>query len=158
MFFWNLKELKNALIRNELSEGKVFGYVLITVVMSALIMEISRYYSPGRVGVWDYVNSVFSIFIVFFGTFMAYRANGGSEGVNFAARYFSISIVVTIRYMFFLIPIGLAVLLAFFYSLSQGSSLDKAMMTDGVEVVLLTIWYILIYWAIARNIRDVAKA
>lgn len=89
---------------------------------------------------------------------MAYRANGGSEGVNFAARYFSISIVVTIRYMFFLIPIGLAVLLAFFYSLSQGSSLDKAMMTDGVEVVLLTIWYILIYWAIARNIRDVAKA
>lgn len=58
MFFWNLKELKNALIRNELSEGKVFGYVLITVVMSALIMEISRYYSPGRVGVWNYVNSV----------------------------------------------------------------------------------------------------
>ncbi|PIF65136.1 hypothetical protein CLV01_1469 [Delftia sp. 60] len=44
MFFWNIKELKNSLIRNELSERAIFGYILITVAMSAAILEIARYF------------------------------------------------------------------------------------------------------------------
>ncbi len=93
-----------------------------------------------------------------FGTFMAYRSNGGATGVDFAARYFSISIVVTVRYMVYLIPVVLGICFSAFYALMQGSSAEQALMTDGVEVVLLTLWYSLIYWSIARNIRDVARA
>ncbi|PIF39683.1 hypothetical protein CLU98_4976 [Burkholderiales bacterium 23] len=158
MFFWNIKELKNSLIRNELSERAIFGYILITVAMSAAILEIARYFPPERIGFWDYIGSFFGIFVVCFGTFMAYRSNGGATGVDFAARYFSISIVVTVRYMVYLIPVVLGICFSAFYALMQGSSAEQALMTDGVEVVLLTLWYSLIYWSIARNIRDVARA
>ena len=66
MFFWKIKELKNALIRRELSEGQVFGYVLIFVLLNAVAVEVTRYSSPEYVGVWDYINS-FLVFLLFYG-------------------------------------------------------------------------------------------
>jgi hypothetical protein len=60
--------------------------------------------------------------------------------------------------MVYLIPVVLGICFSAFYALMQGSSVEQALMTDGVEVVLLTLWYSLIYWSIARNIRDVARA
>lgn len=101
MFFWKIKDLKNTLIRRELSERQVFGYILISMFLSIIAVETTRHIHPDRVGLWDYVNSFLNISIVFLGTVFAYRANGGASGVDFAARFFSISLVVSIRHLFF---------------------------------------------------------
>ncbi|MEJ8295857.1 hypothetical protein WKI45_23835 [Delftia tsuruhatensis] len=160
MFFWRIKDLKNTLIRRELSERHVFGYILIFVLLSVIGMEIARYIRPERVGFWDYVDSLFSISIVFLGAVFSYRANGGASGVDFAARFFSISLVVSIRHMFFLIPIALIFYACTTYSYIKGMGINtgQVLMTGGVEVVLLGIWCINIYQSIVKNIRDVSRA
>lgn len=68
MFFWKIKDLKNALIHRELTEKQVFIYILIFVLLSIVAMEITRYLHPDRVGFWDYVDSFLSISIVLCGT------------------------------------------------------------------------------------------
>lgn len=158
MFFWKIKDLKNKLIRRELSERQVFGYILISMLLSILAVETTRHLHPERVGFWDYVDSFLNISIVFWGTVFAYRANGGSSGVDFAARFFSISLVVSIRHLRFLIPIALILYPYTIYSSIKGVNAEQVMMTGGAEVVLLAIWYIQIYQSVIKNIRDVARA
>ncbi|MBK0112318.1 MULTISPECIES: hypothetical protein [unclassified Delftia] len=160
MFFWKIKDLKNALIHRELSEKQVFIYILIFVLLSIVAMEITRYLHPDRVGFWDYVDSFLSISIVLCGTVFSYRANGGSSGVDFSARFFSISLVVTLRHMFFLIPIALIFYAYTTYSYIKGMGINagQVVMTGGVEVVLLGIWCINIYQSIVKNISDVSRA
>jgi hypothetical protein len=160
MFFWKIKELKNALIRRELSEGQVFGYVLIFVLLNAVAVEVTRYSSPEYVGVWDYINSFFGISIVLWGAIFSYRANGGSSGVDFAARFLSISLVVLIRHMFFIFPIALIFYVYIFYSSQKGVNTEQVIIKEevGVGVVLFVIWYINIYQSVIKNIREVARA
>jgi hypothetical protein len=91
---------------------------------------------------------------VILGTIMAFRANGGESGVQFAARYFSIGLVATIRFMILLIPIMIAMMIYWFTSYDMENEIP----TSGFEVAVLSIWYALLYAYIAKQIRHVAVA
>jgi hypothetical protein len=154
MHFWNIEALKKQLKETGLSEKQVFGYILIYVTLTALGMEAMSYLPTEEAGLWDHIAAVANVAIAVGGTILAFSANGGANGRDFAARYFSIGFVATIRFMVLLIPIvgGMMV----YWTASFESEGEIA--TSPVEVVVFGVWAAALYLYIARHMRQTAAA
>lgn len=151
MYFWKIAQLKKQLSSHGLTEKQVFYYILIDVAFTAIVLEVMGYFPPQESpDVWAYVGSVINVIIPIAGTILAFRANGGASGVQFPARYFSIGLVATLRFVVLLIPL-MAVMMIYWFFVPEAEG-------TGVEVALLSAWYILLYVYIARQVREVAVA
>jgi len=154
MYFWKIKLLKQQLIEQGLSEKQLFYYILIYVALSFIVIEMAGYFPNETPNAWDYFQSSMNIAIPIIGTIFAFRANGGNEGVRFAERYFSISLVVAIRFSVLLFPI-MAVLMTYWFF---NCDVQNEFHSSQPEVVLFSIWDIALYGYITKHIRQVAKA
>ena len=154
MYFWKIDLLKKQLATRGLTEKQFYYYILIYIALSAIGMEMMMYFPQESPNTWDYISSIIYIAIPIFGTIMAFRANGGESGVQFPARYFSIGLVVTIRFMVILIPL-MAVLMIYWFS---SQDIENGIPTTGMEVALFSVWYALLYAYIAKYVREVAVA
>ena len=83
---------------------------------------------------------------------MAFQANGGSSGEDFLGRYFSISLVVSLRSLIALIPIFL--FLTIYYALAF--SVEEEITSSAYDTLPFIIWYAAVYWRIYVNILEVA--
>jgi hypothetical protein len=151
MYFWNVDGLKRQLCEQGLSEYHCFLYILMYVAIAAAWPELIPYLPNESRNGWDDVSSLLTVVIAIAGTIYVYNANGGAKGRDFAARFFSISLVVTIRFIalmcILLVPLKLIV------SLPLGSSDDP---TSLVEVLLffgLEVW---LYGLIGKHVQSVA--
>lgn len=153
MYFWRINTLKQLLIERGLSENAAFKYMLWYTALTAIGIEMVSYFPLELVNNWDYIDSTLAIIIPVVGTVFAYKSNGGDTGKDFLARYISISFVMVIRYMLYLVPI--LFILTFYYI----SAFDEEaeIYTTPLEVALFTIWYLALYYSIAKNVNDVAK-
>jgi len=159
MYFWKINELKKQIMEQGLSEAQVFYYILLFVGFSIVGVELVGYFPYEAPNGWSYLQSGLNFIIPIAGTIAAYHVNGGANGKTFAAKYFSISFVVLIRFLVYLIPF--MVVLFIYYGISiDWSSLedDEALQTEWFEVVLLAVWSAALYGAVVKHIRDVAKA
>jgi hypothetical protein len=159
MYIWKINELKKLIVERGLSEAQVFYYVLLFVGFSVVGIELMAYFPYEDPNVWNYLQSCLNFTIPIVGTIAAYHANGGAKGKSFAAKYFSISFVVLVRFLVYLIPVMVALFV--YYALSSDwSSLenDETFQTGWVEVVPLSVWYAALYGAVVKHIRDTAKA
>jgi membrane protein YdbS with pleckstrin-like domain len=154
MYFWKIDLLKQQLSTQGLTEKQLYYYILIYVALSAIGVETLEYMPRTPPNSWSYVQSIISVAIPILGTIMAFRANRGESGVQFAARYFSIGLVATIRFMVLLIPIVIAMMVYWSSSYDPESEIP----TSGLEVVIFSAWYALVYAYIAKHIRQVAVA
>ena len=154
MYFWKIDLLKQQLSSQGLTEKQLYYYILVNASLSAISMEVVAYFSETSPNSWSYFQSVIDIAIVILGTIMAFRANGGESGVQFAARYFSIGLVATIRFMILLIPIMIAMMIYW----RSSYDMENEIPTTGIEVAILSIWFALLYAYIAKQIRQVAAA
>jgi hypothetical protein len=154
MYFWNIESLKKQLKEPGLTEKQIFVYILIYVAMEAVGMELMSYLPGEDPGLWGYVASALNIAIAVAGTIYAFRANGGATGEHFAARYFSIGFVATIRFLVLLIPImgGMMV----FWAASWES--EGIVETTPVEVAVFSAWYAALYLYMGKHIRQTASA
>jgi len=159
MYFWKIHELKKLILEQGLSETQVFYYILLYVGLSVLGVEITGYFPYENPNGWDYLQSSLNIAIAITGTIAAFRVNGGAQGKAFAAKYFSISFVVLIRFLVYLIPI-IVVLLIYYGMTTDMGALDSedALQTGWLEVALLAIWTAALYGTVVKHIRDTAKA
>jgi hypothetical protein len=156
MYFWKIKQLKQHLIENGLTEKQLFYYVLIYAGSGAMGIEMMGYIPYAEPDLWSYISSAMNILIPILGTIAAFRANGGSSGVKFAERYFSIGLVVTLRFMVLLIPV--ACLMAVYWFSTAGLNGDMSETSSPFEIIVISIWYAVLYFNIARHIGNVAKA
>ncbi|MHB8131665.1 MAG: hypothetical protein ACYDEX_22015 [Mobilitalea sp.] len=154
MYFWKIQLLKKQLIEQGLSEKHLFYYILIFVALAVLGTEIMGYLPYKAPNAWDYFLSFMNIAIPIIGTIFAYHFNGGGSGVKFAERYFSIGLVITIRFLVLLIPI-MVVLMVYWF---QMYDVQKEIPMSFPEAVLYCIWYAALYGYITKHIRQVAKA
>lgn len=154
MYFWRINTLKQLLTEKGLSENSAFKYMLWYTALTAVGIEMVSYFPLEIVNNWDYIDSTLATIIPVAGTIFAYKSNGGDSGKDFLARYISISFVMVIRFTLYLVPI--LFILTFYYS----STFDEEteIYTTPLEVTLFSIWYIALYYSIAKNINDVAKA
>ena len=159
MYFWKINDLKQLIVERGLSEAQVFYYVLLFVGFSAAGIEFMAYFPPEDPNAWTYVQSGLNFVILIVGTVIAYHANRGAEGRNFAAKYFSISFVVLMRFLVYLIPVIVALFVYYGLSVDWSSpDVEKEFQTGWFEVVLQLAWYTALYARIVKHIRDTTKA
>ncbi len=156
MYFWKIKLLKQYLINNGLTEKQLFYYILIYAGLGALSVEMVGYIPDTEPDLWAYVSSAMNILIPILGTIAAFRANGGSSGTKFAERYFSIGLVVTLRFLVLLIPI--VCLMAVYWIFTNGLNSNPSETRLPLETIVISVWYAALYLHIAKNIGDVATA
>ncbi|OGB21555.1 MAG: hypothetical protein A3I66_00280 [Burkholderiales bacterium RIFCSPLOWO2_02_FULL_57_36] len=154
MYLWKMKLLKKQLSDHGLTEKQLFSYIFIYIALSAIGIEAMGYIPHQPSNAWTYVGSIINVMIPIFGTIWIFRANGGESGTHFSARYFSIGLVATIRFMVLLVPL-LAVLVIYWVF---SHDLESDIPTTGIEIALFTIWYAMLYVYIAKHVREVANA
>jgi hypothetical protein len=159
MYFWKINDLKKLIVERGLSEAQIFYYVLLFVGLSVAGIEFTAYFPSENPNGWTYVQSGLNLFIPVTGTVAAYHGNRGAEGTAFAAKYFSISLVMLVRFFVYLIPV--MVVLFVYYGLSIDWSSPEAedtFETGWFEVVLISAWSAALYARIVKHIRDTANA
>ena len=154
MYFWRINALKQMLIESGLSENNVFKYMLWYTGLTAVAIEIILYLPLGLVNKWDYLDSVLAVIIPLLGTMFAYKSNGSDAGKDFLTRYISISFVMVVRYTLYLVPV--VIILTIYYALVFEE--NAQIYTTPVEVVIFSVWYVALYYSIAKHINNVAKA
>ena len=156
MYFWKINDLKKQIILRGLSETQVFYYILLYVGTTTILIQMMEYFPSDELhNKWDYVKCGLDLLIPIFGTILAYRANGGETGTSFAAKYFSISFVVGIRFFVYYIPV-MSALIAYHYwgFIESGAEIQN----DWILVALSSAWYGAVYAFIAKHIRDTVKS
>jgi uncharacterized membrane-anchored protein YitT (DUF2179 family) len=153
MHIWKIESLKEEIKKGELGEKDRFLYALIAITLSAIGIEMVELMPTENRNVWDAINSASNIVIVTLGTIFAFKANGGSKGTDFLGRYFSISLVVGIRFLVILIPLILALLAYYFFAVSKDPDLNST----AYDTVPFMIWSAALYWRVYVHIADVNK-
>ena len=106
MYFWDITGLKEELINRTLAEGTKFVYLFVYVIAMAFYM-----FEPGLASeeaasnARQFLANIMFTVIVIGGTLVAYIANGGELGKNFADRYFSLGLVSMVRVLAISMPI-----------------------------------------------------
>ena len=147
MYFWKIESLKKDIKENKLTEKDKFIYLFISIILSTIGMELMTFMPLESNNIWDFIESVSNIFIVALGTLFAFKANGGTTGTDFLGKYFSISLVISIRFWMILIAIFIGLILFDFYTLE--------IETTFLETTLYLLWFIAMYWRIFKHIKDV---
>ena len=151
MYFWKIGSLKEEIKKRELKEKDRFLYTLIYIILSAIGMEAMGLMPIDDGNVWDAINSISNIAVVTLGTIFAFKANGGSKGIDFLGRYFSISFVVAIRFVVILIP--MIIMLSAYYSFAVTK--DQDLNSTAYDTIPFLIWSAALYWRVCVHIADV---
>ena len=151
MYFWKIGSLKEEIKKGELKEKDRFLYALIYIILSAIGMEAMGLMPINNGTVWDAINSISNIVVVTIGTIFAFKANGGSKGIDFLGRYFSISFVVAIRFIVILIPV--IIVLSAYYSFAVTK--DPDLNSTAYDTIPFIIWSAAFYWRVCVHIDDV---
>ncbi len=154
MYFWNIESLKSDIKNNNLTEKERFKYAFVYIVVTAIAMELMFYSGYATSNIWDIVNSVFTVMLVFIGTIFAFKANGGSSGNDFLGRYFSIGFVLTIRFSLLLIPLMAALMGYYFYAYGA----EEEIASQPIDMIPFIIWGIALYWRFYKHISDVKNS
>jgi hypothetical protein len=153
MYYWKISSLKEEIRKGALQEKDKFLYALIYIILSAVGVEAVALLPAEKVNVWDVIDSILNVAVVTVGTIFAFKANGGSKGVDFLGRYFSISFVVAIRFLAVLIPAFLALLVYYSFAVIEDPDLDST----AYDTIPFIIWSAALYWRVCVHIADVNK-
>lgn len=154
MYFWKVESLKEDMANGIFTDKELIPYIVLSAGLYAVVIEMIGYLPYEDINVWTYVLSILNVLIPIAGTIYAYKCNGGSNGTNFASKYFAIGFVVGIRFLVYLIP--LMVLMTIYWVTVFGD--QEELPTTIVEVVLFSFWYALLYFKMANHISDTVKA
>ena len=152
MYFWNINMLKEDIKSGNFGDKEAIVYIVISLALYSIGLElVSLLPMIENYNLWDYVNSFLSVLVPVLGTIYAYKKNGGDEGKDFANKYFSIGFVMGIRFLVYFI--GVIVLLIIYWSYVFPN--NEEMPTTFVEVLLFFIWYVALYFQIAKHIEEI---
>ncbi|MDA0107814.1 hypothetical protein OH456_06650 [Vibrio sp. La 4.2.2] len=134
-----------------LSERDKFWYLFVYLIAGAVAYELLLVVAPGTPpNLWDRIDVIANLLIFMMGTYWAYRANGAEKGTDFLGRFFSLGVVVMIRFCVGLVP--LFALLAGYYMFMPLDKVPTA--TAAMDVIPFLLWYVLFYVRLVIHIRD----
>lgn len=155
MYFWNIKKLKAQLTERPLIEKEVLPYLIATLLLFTLIP-----YMPDTLNfnIWDYLEMAIASLAVVIGTVWLYGKNLGNNkdnnGSHFLQRYIALGWVVFVRFVVFAIPVFIAIV---FLASHFGIYNLESDATSWIDVLLITIIELLLYWYFGKHIADVAR-
>ncbi len=153
MYFWKIELLKDDLINNRFDDKSLLPYIILTIFLYTLGTEITAYIPYEEVNLLTYLLSFMNVLIPIIGTIYIYKKNGGANGKNFANRYITISFVIGIRFLVYLIPVMIILICYWNFTFSEQETIP----TTLFEIVVLSLWYIILYYNIAKHIESLSK-
>jgi len=147
MYFWKIDNLNEELVTSSVTEADSFKYLLANVALYMLAAFHFPYTNS-----YDLLGSSISLVIAVAGLIFIYKCNGGREGSYIMLRYLSISWVVLIRMLVWVIPLGISFYIA--YETVLGGLVED---TSIVEILFVAIIEIIYVYLIAKNVNNVAK-
>ena len=156
MYFWNIARLKADLRSAPLPSREVVQYGLAYIAAWALGWllpqgDATQQFQPVPVLMWILIGTTA------IGFWVAYQANGGVAGTDFAARFLSLLWVIGIRLMVGCMIVGTVFLLGFLgyaYAPSGAPDLDVRRVTMAVEGFVL-ITQAIGYWRLAHHLAEI---
>lgn len=104
MIWFNLKELENKLIKNQISEKDSFYYVLAFSIIYALVFFGDQEDSFSNKW-WSLLNLVIGLAITVYGLSKVFSINQLGDNTNFLKRLFPLAFVHSVRLVIFLVAI-----------------------------------------------------
>ena len=98
-----------------------------------------------------------SVFILAGGLRLAYRANGGAEGIDLAGRFLSIAWVLGLRLM----VLWLAFFALVFLGAGVAAALNRELSDSAIGIVAWSFALmasLIFFWRLAHHLRDVSRA
>jgi len=164
MFFWDINALKTELRQGPLAQPHAFAYVFVGFFLMSATFGIPGLWnaeiSPATP--WAWVTYVVTLALFAGGTYAAYRANGGADGVDFVARYLALGWVLTIRlFVLVFIPllvfamVALAVVALTQAGTAATSARSEDLAADWLVEIVIMGFVAIFYWRLVRHFRDV---
>lgn len=154
MYLLNIKKLKNNILTGHFSERDRFLYLLMYLLLNAASVEYLTTTARAEAGLRDYLLAIYSVSLVGVGTYVAYLANGAAAGRDFVGKFFAVSLVMTIRFLLFILPLIAGWLYFSFSAAVRGESA----VDDAFIVVPFIAWGLLLYYRIYRHMADLKDA
>ncbi len=148
---WNTTKLKEKLMNKSLSEGQAFVYFFATLIYDYIGFTFGYLGLNGQEpNAWVKINIYGALALTFFGVLYIFWCNGATKGEQFFHRYFSLSVVVGIK--FAILMLGLPILVDF---ATNGKAYDMFPWLGSAMFICLNI---LMFAFIGRHIKSVATA
>ena len=145
MHFVRYHPLKEKLRNRSVSDRETLPYLVIFAALTALI---GAFPAVNGFNEWDLISGLLSVAFAVVGIIYAYRSNGAEEGFDLIQKYVVLGWVVTVRCLLVFIPLAIVAYIA-------GDSLGLVTAQTGfLDVLLISIFELVLYQRIGRHIRD----
>ncbi|MDQ3310076.1 MAG: hypothetical protein M3497_08100 [Gemmatimonadota bacterium] len=152
MRFWRIQETKADLIEGRVGERETFRYIFASLVFLTYSSVSVGLYMGQHSPSWNWVDDVTSAFAHAIMVYIAFRANGGASGRNFAARYFAISWVLGIRFYVGVVPLVIGGVLLLGLTRTSFPAVQPFLPLVGITYLGL------FYWRLYVHVKEVAAA
>jgi hypothetical protein len=152
MYIWRLKALKAELRGGVMPARRVLPYILGFAILLALIAQLPLFLQFPGANTLDVVNCIGTVVLTFGGLWAAYRANGGPQGSDLAARLLALTWVMGWRFFpaFMLVMLIAAVV-------ASGQPETDAAATTPLLVVITLGYQVVFYWRLWVHLRDLVS-
>ncbi len=165
MFFWHIEALKAQLREGPLAQPSAFAYLFVAFFLMSAVMGIPGLWNAATSPTtpWAWVTYVVTVALFTGGTYAAYRANGGPQGIDFVARYLALGWVLTIRlFVLVFLPLLLLVLVAVaVVAVTQADAASPAAASEELPLdwlveIAIMVFVAIFYWRFVHHFREVA--
>ncbi len=155
MYFWKIDKLKDDLKIGILTQKDEFLYALLWVIFYQLSIVVISYDNiDSSNNKYDSISLIIDSILSALGIYYIYIKNGASSGKDFIKRYFSLSLVASIRVMVFSLP--LMIIIAILRVVADDMSISVS--ANLVDIVFMFILNIIYIYLVAKHISDIAKS
>ncbi len=146
MNFWKTNKLVEDLKNNSLDENNFKNYYLVTSIIVLLGYYLAILMPPENMGAM-FFEAMGSIVITIYGINMAFKTNGGVNGLNFLNKTISIALPLTIKMFVACFILGIIL------GMMEESGLSK-FYVEWILSVSVVFIQIVFYWRLALHIKN----
>jgi hypothetical protein len=124
------------------------------LLLNAVTLEYLTTTARAEAGPRDYWLSIYSVSLVGVGTYVACLANGAAAGRDFVGKFFAVSLIMTIRFLLFILPL----IAGWVYFSFSAAMRGESAVGDAFILVPLIARGLLLYYRIYRHMADLKVA
>jgi hypothetical protein len=149
MYIWRVEPLKRELRAGPMPSSRVLPYIIALSILLTLVAQLPLLVPLPNPNKWDVVNGLSSVVLTLGGLLAVYRANGGPEGLDFAARLLALGWVIGWRLVPAFILLSLVAL-----AIDPDQFISEAAPTGPALVALTLSFQLVYYWRLWVHFRD----
>lgn len=151
MIWFNLKELENRIISDELTDKDGFSYFL-----ASAILGVIGTYLGSQENLITLVGVIVGILLTIWGSYLIFNTNQSGDGKDFFKRYFALSWVIGVRLFVFAL-IGTFVFMIVYMVLISPEESTYSDSNDLLTMVISSLFVLVYYFLLNNSFRRVSN-